>query len=199
MQGMQIWHLSHEDALEKEMVSESHSVMSDSAAPWTIQSMELSRPEQETDTEALGVCAGAAAALVFPISTQDWFPLGLTGLISLLSRGLSRVFSSTKTWNWNSPGQNTGVGGLYLLQGIFPIQGSNPGLLHCRQILYQMSYQGSRGIRKEMATHCSILVREIPWTEELGVLQSMRSWRGRHVWVTEHSHRYVWIKFVFSC
>ena len=66
-------------------------------------------------------------------------------------------------------------GGLYLLQGIFPIQGSNPGLLHCRQILYQMSYQGSRGIRKEMATHCSILVREIPWTEESGVLQSMRS------------------------
>ena len=46
------------------MVSESHSVMSDSAAPWTIQSMELSRPERETDTEALGVCAGAAAALV---------------------------------------------------------------------------------------------------------------------------------------
>ena len=37
---------------------------------------------------------------------------------------------------WNSPGQNTGVGGLSLLQGIFPSQGSNPGLLHCRQILY---------------------------------------------------------------
>ena len=36
---------------------------------------------------------------------------------------------------WNSPGQNTGVGSLSLLQGIFPTQGSNPGLLHCRQIL----------------------------------------------------------------
>ena len=33
---------------------------------------------------------------------------------------------------WNSPGQNTGVGSLSLLQGIFPIQGSNPGLWHCR-------------------------------------------------------------------
>ena len=33
---------------------------------------------------------------------------------------------------WNSPGQNTGVGILSLLQGIFPTQGSNPGLLHCR-------------------------------------------------------------------
>ena len=43
---------------------------------------------------------------------------------------------------WNSPGQNTGVGSLSLLQGIFPTQGWNPGLLHCRQILYQLSYQG---------------------------------------------------------
>ena len=39
-----------------------------------------------------------------------------------------------------SPGQNIGVGSL--LQGIFPTQGLNPGLLHCRQILYQLSYQG---------------------------------------------------------
>ena len=43
---------------------------------------------------------------------------------------------------WNSPGQNTGVGSLPL-QGIFPAQGSNPGLLHCRRILYQLSHQGS--------------------------------------------------------
>ena len=44
---------------------------------------------------------------------------------------------------WNSPGQNTGVGSLSLLQGIFPTQGLNPGLPHCRQILYQLSHQGS--------------------------------------------------------
>ena len=36
-----------------------------------------------------------ASASVFPMNTQDWFPLGLTGLISLLSKGLSRVFSNT--------------------------------------------------------------------------------------------------------
>ena len=42
---------------------------------------------------------------------------------------------------WNFPGQNTGVGGLSLLQGIFPTQGWNPGLLHCRQILYQLSHK----------------------------------------------------------
>ena len=44
---------------------------------------------------------------------------------------------------WNSPGQNTGVGNLSLLQGIFPIQGSNPGLPHCRWILYQLNHKGS--------------------------------------------------------
>ena len=43
----------------------------------------------------------------------------------------------------NSPGQNTGVGGLSLLQGIFPTRGSNPGLPHYRWILYQLSHQGS--------------------------------------------------------
>ena len=43
----------------------------------------------------------------------------------------------------NSPGKNTGVGCPFLLQGIFPTQGSNPGLLHCRQILYRWSYKGS--------------------------------------------------------
>ena len=42
----------------------------------------------------------------------------------------------------NSPGQNTGVGSLSLLQGIFPTQGVNPGLPHCRQILYQLSHRG---------------------------------------------------------
>ena len=43
----------------------------------------------------------------------------------------------------NSPGRNTGVGSLFLLQVIFPIQGLNPGLLHCRWILYQLSHKGS--------------------------------------------------------
>ena len=42
---------------------------------------------------------------------------------------------------WDSPGQNTGVGSLFLLQGIFQTQELNGCLLHC--ILYQLSYQGS--------------------------------------------------------
>ena len=44
---------------------------------------------------------------------------------------------------WDSPGRNTGVGSHSLLQRIFPTQGSNPHLLHCRQILYRLSHQGS--------------------------------------------------------
>ena len=47
-----------------------------------------------------------------------------------------------------SPGQNTAVGSLSLLQGIFPTQGSNPGLPHCRWILYQLSHKGSPWISK---------------------------------------------------
>ena len=43
----------------------------------------------------------------------------------------------------NSPGQNTGVGSLSLLQGIFLTQGSNPGLLPCRWILYHLNHRGS--------------------------------------------------------
>ena len=44
---------------------------------------------------------------------------------------------------WNSPGQNTRVGSLFLLQGIFPTQGLNPGLPQSRQIFYQLSHKGS--------------------------------------------------------
>ena len=44
---------------------------------------------------------------------------------------------------WKSPGQNTGLGSLSLLQGIFPTQRLNPGLLHYRGILYQLSHKES--------------------------------------------------------
>ena len=61
----------------------------------------------------------------------------------------SRLVLSDSLWPhglyspWNSPGQNTGVDSPSLLQRIFPTQGSNPGLPHGRQILYQLSHQGS--------------------------------------------------------
>ena len=129
------------------------------------------------------------------------------------------------------PGKNTGVGCHALLLGIFPTQGLNPRLLHCRQILYQLSHQGSPGIHisplfrfpshlghhratlvaqmvknppamqetqvwslgqedpleKGMATHSSILIWRIPWTEEPGRQQSMGSqsqtWLSTGHWV----------------
>ena len=46
---------------------------------------------------------------------------------------------------WDSLGHKTGVGSLSLLQGIFPAQGSNPSLLHCRWIRCQLSHKGSPG------------------------------------------------------
>ena len=55
---------------------------------------------------------------------------------SLWTRGLYPPGASV---HGDSPGKNTGVGCHALLQGIFPTQGSNPGLLHYRQILYWLS------------------------------------------------------------
>ena len=67
---------------------------------------------------------------------------------SVVSNSLQphEVYSS-----WNSPGQNTWVGRLSLLQGIFPTQGSNPGFLHCRRILYQLSHKGNPRIMEWVA------------------------------------------------
>ena len=44
---------------------------------------------------------------------------------------------------WDFPGKNTGVGCHFLLQEIFPTQGLNPGLPHCRQMFYYRSHEGS--------------------------------------------------------
>ena len=52
---------------------------------------------------------------------------------------------------WHCPIQNIGVGSLSLLQGIFPTQRLNPGLLHYRWILYQLSHKGSPRILKWVA------------------------------------------------
>ena len=48
---------------------------------------------------------------------------------------------------WDFPGKNTGVGYHFPLQGIFPTQGLNLGLLHCRQTLYRLSHQGGLAIK----------------------------------------------------
>ena len=68
---------------------------------------------------------------------------------------LSRVRLFATPWTvvyqllcpWDFPGKNTGLGCHFLLQGIFPAQGSNLGLPHCRQILYHLSHQGRLQIK----------------------------------------------------
>ena len=60
---------------------------------------------------------------------------------------------------------NTGVGSQFLLQGIFPTQGSNPGLLHCRKTLYHLNY------REDLS-----VVRQIPKFEHFLDLISV-SWK----------------------
>ena len=76
-------------------------------------------------------------------------------LKSQVSESCSVLFSSLRVYGlyhtvryspWNSLGQNIGVGSLSLFQGIFPTQGLNPGLPHCRWILYQLSHRGSPGV-----------------------------------------------------
>ena len=68
---------------------------------------------------------------------------------SLQLHGLYRLPGSSA--HGDSPGKNTVVGCHVLFQGIFPIQGSNPGLPHCRWILYYLSHQGKPRILEWVA------------------------------------------------
>ena len=74
------------------------------------------------------------------------------------------LFSSISLWHgvyrpWNSPGQHSGVSSLSLLKGIFPTQESNQGLLHCKRILYQLSYQGIPICCSLPASDCCLVVK----------------------------------------
>ena len=75
----------------------------------------------------------------------------------------------------NSPGQNTGVGSLSFLQGIFPTQGSNPGLLHCRWVLYQLSHKGSPWATWERLMLGDCKWYQIPGSEHL-LINQMNAW-----------------------
>ena len=61
---------------------------------------------------------------------------------------------------WNSPSQNTGVSTCSLLQGIFPTQGSNPGLPHCRWILYQLNIREAQEYWSRLLVGTSWATRE---------------------------------------
>ena len=103
--------------------------------------------------------SGQTDSLVFP-SASSYRDANVTQILELFieeeeSESRSVVSSSLQPYGLysprNSPGQNTGVGSLSLPQGIFSTQGLNPGLLHCRWILYQLSHKGSPRILKWVA------------------------------------------------
>ena len=81
----------------------------------------------------------------------------------------------------DSPGKNTGVGCHALLQGIFPTQGSNPGVPHCRCIIYHLSHQKSPRILKWVAYSFyrgSLQPRK--WTEDSCIAgRFLTSWATR--------------------
>ena len=76
---------------------------------------------------------------------------------------------------WNSPDQNTGMGSLSLLQGIFPTQGSKPGLPHCRPILYQLSHKGSPGSRPPI--YSLSLTHDVPATRACSTWAALASFQ----------------------
>ena len=101
---------------------ESESCSMDSLRPHGLHSPWKS-PGQNTGVGSLSLFQGIFKA-------RDW---------TQISSIAGRFFTSWAT----REAQNTGVGSLSLLQRIFPTQESNQGLLHCRWVLYQLSYQGS--------------------------------------------------------
>ena len=105
----------------------SHSVVPDSAAPWT------------------ATCQAPLSMGILQARILEWIAMPS-------SRGSSQLRDQTQvsclagrlfTIRATRKPKNTGMGSLSLLQVIFPIQESNQGLLCCRQILYQLSYQGN--------------------------------------------------------
>ena len=82
--------------------------------------------------------------------TRDWSPKYINSACGgvLVAKSFPTLCNPTdcnllgSSVHGDSPGKNTGVGRHFLCQGIFPTQESNPGLHHCRQILYWLSHQG---------------------------------------------------------
>ena len=79
----------------------SSSVIPFSSCPQSFPAAESFQMSQLFASGAQSIGASASIS-VFPMIIQSWFPLGLTGLISLQSKGLSRVFSNTTIWSINS-------------------------------------------------------------------------------------------------
>ena len=145
-----VWSLGWEDRLEKR-TAEFSSILA-WRIPWTekpggLQTMGLQRGARLSNFPEKAV-APHSSTLAWKIPWTE----EPDGLPSMGSQGVRYDWSDLAaaaaaaadyTSPWNSLGQNTGVGSLSLLQGIFPTQGSNSGLPHCRWIVYELSHKGS--------------------------------------------------------
>ena len=81
---------------------------------------------------------------------------------------------------WDSPGKNSGVDCHFLLQGIFPTQDSNPGLPHCRKILYQLSYEGSpMNLSCLCRSQCEVLFNCLHIENPTRNIKSIRYWLSK--------------------
>jgi len=79
------------------------------------------------------------------------------------SSPLHELYAARLLCPWNSSGKNTGVGCDPLLQRIFPTQGSNLGLLHCKQILYCLSHKGS-----PFSVYVCVIFKNISYQRKIG-------------------------------
>ena len=98
-----------------------------------------------------GKCLTGKQRYQFSLSRNNSFPYSYPPMWKIKVKSLSHVPLFVTPWAtahqaphpWNFPGKDTAVGCHFLLQGIFPTQGLNPGLPHCRQTLYCLSYKRS--------------------------------------------------------
>ena len=86
-----------------------------------------------------------------------------------------------------SPGQNTGVGSLSLLQGIFPTQRSNPRLLHCGWILYQLSHKGWPEVSINSLLFNSLY--NVAYTCQVASIWASK-WEGKRKWMRQKSQSF---------
>ena len=111
--------------------------------PWTQRIRKAMRLAQVYTTKEWQGCDSNHTSAIIPpcfsISESESVSRSIMSY-SLWPHGL---YTTRLLCPWDSPGKNTGMGNHSLLQGIFPTQGSNPGLSCCRQILYCLSHQGS--------------------------------------------------------
>ena len=124
MQGTWVWSMVWEHTLEEGMAT--HSSILACRIPWT---------EEPGRLQSMGILhARILEWVALPSSRGISQPRDRTQVFHIVG-GFFTIWATREA-------QNTGMGSLSLLQRNFPTQKSNQGLLHCRQILYQQSYQG---------------------------------------------------------